>query len=422
MKIKTLSATNLRALKNAELKFNPRMTLLVGVNGLGKTTILDAIRIVLAQVLPHVNGVRGDHLAFSVSDIRISNKKETGSDALSVELNCVVPGAKMKYTWHKPRTDHAVIAAGSVRNPIREKPEQQRLEATAIDGSKVVGIGRETQLAVYFSTRRSLASDRRASKGRTASDRSAALSEALSSRELRLAELAYWMKAQEELGREEPKRQRHLAAMCRAARKFLPACKRIWAETSPSARLFILKGKTKLDVRQLSDGERGMLALVLDLARRMSQARPDARDPVSEVEAVVLIDELDLHLHPQWQRTIVPRLTRTFPRCQFIATTHSPQIIAAVKPEQIVLLTPTGLIEPDRSLGMDSNWILKHVMGTDERPARTAQTIRGIEAQIDSGSFRSARAAIAKARKIWSDLPDWPILEMRMKRMEDAAG
>jgi predicted ATP-binding protein involved in virulence len=179
--------------------------------------------------------------------------------------------------------------------------------------------------------------------------------------------------------------------------------------------------KSTLDVRQLSDGERSTLALVLDLAQRLSQACPDLTDPIKKGEAVVLIDELDLHLHPQWQRTIVDRLTRTFPRCQFIATTHSPQIVAAVEPEQVMLLTEKGIIRPNRTLGMDSNWILRHLMETDERPAATAKAIENVEALISKGDYSKARKQIATYRKTWSDLPDWAILETRMLRMEALA-
>ena len=80
------------------------------------------------------------------------------------------------------------------------------------------------------------------------------------------------------------------------------------------------RGDVTLQIPQLSDGERGMLALVLDLAKRLSQANPSLADPLSESQAVVLIDELDLHLHPKWQRHVARKLMATFPGCQFIAT------------------------------------------------------------------------------------------------------
>ena len=120
-------------------------------------------------------------------------------------------------------------------------------------------------------------------------------------------------------------------------------------------------------VRHLSDGERGVLALVLDLARRLVQANPEMDNPVLEAEAVVLIDEIDLHLHPSWQRAIVRNLTSTFPRCQFIATTHSPQVIGEVGHERIHIMTDSEVYSPTHSFGVDSSRVLDEIMDAESR-------------------------------------------------------
>ena len=96
--------------------------------------------------------------------------------------------------------------------------------------------------------------------------------------------------------------------------------------------------------QNLSDGQRIMLGLVGDLARRASTLNPHLGDlALKQTPGVVLIDELDLHLHPNWQRRVVRDLKKTFPSLQFIATTHSPQLIGEVEPEQIRLLTNTDV-------------------------------------------------------------------------------
>ena len=213
-----------------------------------------------------------------------------------------------------------------------------------------------------------------------------------------------------------------MMALQRAAKAFLPECKNLRAENSPKPRLLVDKGRMQLDVRQLSDGERGLFAIVLDLARRLSQANPKLADPVKQGAAIVLIDELDLHLHPRWQRTIVEQLTTTFPNCQFITTTHSPQIVAAVEPEHVLLLSGAGVFRPDRSFGMDSNWILRHLMEADDRPLDAADRIKSIEALINNAEFKKARTAIATAKQHGLDLPEWSIFEARMARMEVLAG
>lgn len=412
MKIQNLTVTNVRAFKHAQFEFAPGMNLLVGLNGLGKTTVLDVLRIMLSQVLPHVNEIRGDSLNFDLDDIRFS------ADALSAELKCEVPGAVISYTAHKPRAQYIPKEGGNVRDTVTETPKRNTLVARMKNGREIYKLETEKQLAVFFSTQRSLASDAQPSKRKSGGDIEAALAEALSSRELRLAEFAYWMEAQRQLGVEQPTRLKHLTTLQRAAKKFLPECKNLRAETNPRPRLLIDKGKCTLDVRQLSEGERGLLALVLDLAKRLSQLNGSVADPLAGGEAVVLIDELDLHLHPKWQRTIVERLIATFPKCQFIATTHSPQIVTAVEPEQVLLLTTNGVVRPDRTLGMDSNWILRHLMEDEERPADSAKAIREVETLIRKGLFSKARKQIAVYRKQKFDLPEWAVLETRMARME----
>jgi predicted ATP-binding protein involved in virulence len=135
----------------------------------------------------------------------------------------------------------------------------------------------------------------------------------------------------------------------------------------------VKKQGQELIVNQLSDGEKCSLAMVGDLARRLAITNPGLRNPL-EGSAVVLIDEIELHLHPKWQREIIPALTRTFPNCQFIITTHSPQVISQVKPDGIYILeaTPEGIVakQPESSFGRDSNRILEDLMDVSERPQK----------------------------------------------------
>ncbi len=89
----------------------------------------------------------------------------------------------------------------------------------------------------------------------------------------------------------------------------------------------------------LSDGVRNALGLVLDLTMRCAQLNPHLGErAASETSGVVLIDELDLHLHPTWQSHIIDDLRKAFPRVQFIITTHSPLLISSRRPDEVVIL------------------------------------------------------------------------------------
>jgi hypothetical protein len=94
--------------------------------------------------------------------------------------------------------------------------------------------------------------------------------------------------------------------------------------------------------------------------------------------------------------------------------------VAAVEPEQVLLIVKKKVIRADRTLGMDSNWILRHLMEDEERPAESAAAIRTVETLIQKGNFTKARLAILAYRKRF-DLPEWAVLETRMARMEALA-
>ena len=263
-----------------------------------------------------------------------------------------------------------------------------------------------------------MASYGRAVRSRTTGGRATAYAEGLLPRPLRVGQFAEWMRVQKALAKEQSAAERYLRVLQSAVERFLPTYHNLRPASEGSLRLQIDRGGVPLEVGQLSDGERGVLALVLDLARRLSQANPSLDDPLSEGQAVVLIDEIDLHLHPKWQRQIVRKLTRTFPRCQFIATSHSPQVVASVDPEQVHHLAPTDIVRPDRSRGMDSNWILRHLMEADDRPKDAKVILESVERSVEKGAFAEARAAISEAKKEGFDLPEWSVLEARIARLE----
>jgi predicted ATP-binding protein involved in virulence len=412
MRIKRLQVVNLRAFEQAEFNFEKGMNLLVGVNGVGKTTVLDALCICLSKILPNVTASRSRPLPFVEEDIRVH------SDFMTVHCSFEFQGKDFTYLVHKNRESSVPRDSDKPREQVWETPDKEYFQPLLPSSFKGLKKAKEQPLGIFFSTRRSLVSDTSPSKTSAAGGQAAAFADALSRRELRLQEIAHWMRAQEVQGHELPLALKHLSALKRAAKCFLPECENLRAETSPKPRLLVDKAGKTLDLRQLSDGERGMFALALDLAQRLSQANPKLADPVKNGSAIVLIDEIDLHLHPKWQRTVIKQLTETFQNCQFIATTHSPQIVAAVEPDQVLLFKGNEVMRPDRTLGMDSNWILRFLMEADDRPAESTKAIQEVEALIKEGDLENARLKIATKRATGLDLPEWSVLEARMARME----
>ena len=435
LRVTSLKLANLRAIETAEFEFQPGFNLIVGVNGVGKSTVLDALRICISRILPSISASRAKAMAFATDDIRI------GFPFLDVEVSLGIALDEFRFTRRQWRETYAaddqqnldrlrrqILSSERLRdrarNLLRELEESHGVADSDIFAppqAQLKKAARSVAVAancVYFSTNRSVASYASASKSRAVGGTSVAYAEALIPRPMYVAQFADWMRVQETLAKEQHLEARHLEVLSLAIARFLPTYENLRPSDTNSSHLVINQGEISLDVGQLSDGERGVLALVLDLARRLSQANPSLADPLTDGEAIVLIDEIDLHLHPKWQRTIVENLIGVFPRCQFIATTHSPQIVAAVEPEQVLMLTGTEVVHPDRSLGMDSNWILRHLMEDDDRPVSAALAIRMVESLIQKGAFTKARAAISKEKKKGLDLPEWSVLEARMVRLE----
>jgi len=271
---------------------------------------------------------------------------------------------------------------------------------------------------VFYSTRRSNFRGEKIRAGSKLSGQQLAFSDSLRDRDLNWLDFAYWWLAQEELGRETGKNVfgHRMLVLSRVISYFMDSFSNFRVERKVYNRenekgefekiediqLLIDKEGIPVSVTLLSDGERGLLFLIIDLARRLTQANPKLPDPLHDGKAVVLIDELDLHLHPRWQRDVVEKLTRTFPNCQFIATTHSPQIVGEVSPENITILdTNKAPYRPDRSLGMDTNWILRHLMETPERTGDYQQMLDDISALIAEKKYDLAMLKVQEARSLY---------------------
>ena len=153
-----------------------------------------------------------------------------------------------------------------------------------------------------------------------------------------------------------------------------------------------------------------MLAMVGDIARRLAIANPSLADPLLG-DGVVLIDELDLHLHPSWQRAVIPGLERTFPNCQFIVATHSPQVLSTAKDATVYLLFALdGSIQAKKlqaPYGRDTNTILEELMDVTERPREIKDRILEYFNTIERGDLADAkRLRKALALDIGEDDPE----------------
>ena len=187
-------------------------------------------------------------------------------------------------------------------------------------------------------------------------------------------------------------------------------------------RMEVEKNGERLTVNQLSDGEKCLMAMVGDLARRMAIANP-LRDNLLEGEGVILIDEIDLHLHPKWQRMVVPKLAAVFPKCQFLVSTHSPHVVTHVQPENLFLLKMTGeglaSLRPSESYGKTVERVLEDLMGLETtRPDDVTTALQHIYDQINKGDLEKAGKAIDELKNRIGEDPELIKASVLIKRKE----
>ncbi len=156
---------------------------------------------------------------------------------------------------------------------------------------------------------------------------------------------------------------------------------------------------------ELSDGYHVFIALVVDIARRAVMLnRFDGAAAPARVEGVVLIDELDLHLHPSWQRVALPRLREAFPRLQLVVTTHSPQVLSSAENRQVRGLVDGRIQEGQVFVeGRDTNAILRDHMHTDDRDEEGVIALRRLHDAIDRGDREETERIYRDLLRRWGE-------------------
>lgn len=347
MQLHEISAENFRAKEAVRLKLGSRLTLLIGENGTGKTTVLDAIAIALSVVfkyLPDRKNIKG--ISFREGDIL----KKNGQELPYAFIKAICTNNGPKWDLMRKRDSNQSTEEQVPREREGFRGLQQYIE------EKIVEPWNKTEdfdlpIIAYYGVNRALISvpKRRSNFGKNYS-RFAALADSLNAIS-RFRSALIWMYHKEDEERRKQKEERNfdaklpeLEAIHQCIYKLLPGTNNFRTAINP-LRYLIEYGSQDLKIDQFSDGYKIMLGLAIDLSTRMAAANPHMDNPL-ETEGIVLIDEIDLHLHPTWQQRVISDLLRTFPNTQFVLTSHSPILVEGVnnllKRHAIAHLLPTS--------------------------------------------------------------------------------
>ncbi len=400
MKLKSVEIENYRAIEKLKLPLDPSLTVLHGDNGYGKTSVLSAIAVGLGAI---PDSLPGD---VSGIDFRKEDQRE-GAESPRVSVT-TMDGTQWERQGGKQAEDRAV--AQRLLNLGR------LLESMNMSGVEEEGPPGDLPIVAFYSTDRNLSGMRKTPKNPNTvsiSPRFAALEGALSAYTDFKGLLGwFYIKEDEELREQKERRDfdyqlKDVSVVRQAISSMLPEVSNPRTELNPVRFVVSVKSEQgrveKFSLDQLSGGYRIVLALAADLARRMVQGNPHLDDPLTS-EAVVLIDELELHLHPGWQQRILGDLQRTFPNAQFIVSTHSPQVLTTVEPQRIVELAREG----DRivagapagaTYGAEAGDVLSVVMGVKERPENEfTKALEQYRRLIREGHWESKEALSLRSR------------------------
>ena len=376
--LREIHLDNYRCFDELTLPLEADTTILFAENGGGKTALLTALAMGLAVIQ------RDAPKTLKLNAGRDS-RRGTPNDKGAPE-----PAGPCEVTWTAAVGENETVTWSTAVQPASARTRNQhRSIFEAVEAVRVPGV-RWPLFAWYGVDRMGHLRDRRR-KVEFTWDRWEAYASALDPN-LDEAPLLQWLQ-NEMLGdvsrREqgEPERLFH-KSMLEVAVGATPGAKNAWYDPVARSPMVRFEDGHVAPWSELSDGYHVFIALVADIARRAVMLNEiDGADAPARVEGVVLIDELDLHLHPRWQREALPRLRNAFPRLQFIITTHSPQVLSSAENRQVRHLVNGRIQEQNVFVSRrDTNAILRDLMSTDDRDDEGAADLRRLYKAIDQGN------------------------------------
>lgn len=419
MRIDTLEVQNFKKFVRQRFELHPRFNLLVGENGSGKTSVLDALAVSLGVWLVHPPDtlVRSSGRNILRKEVRLEPSR--GGDRIQFREQLPVQvrahgqiGPEGEVSWTRQLGESGKTSNRDARRALDIIARMYERDAA---GERVLC----PVLAYYGAGRAWLPSNQRTSKESRLhgpARRWAAFYDCFNER-IRFGDLNEWFRREVTASANRRGRMRPgFEVVRRAVLRCVEGADDLWFDSDLDQLVLSVRGEPQ-PLDNLSAGQQMMLALVADLAvKAVTQNAfllpPDELEPeeqalpalprlLRETPGVVLIDELDVHLHPRWQRRVATDLKRTFPAIQFVCTSHSPQVIGELPREEVRLLGPGGVTLPSVARGADSNWILDHVMtGAASETAVARALQRGAEDALAEGDLAGARSRLSELRAL----------------------
>ncbi|EMY78010.1 AAA domain protein [Leptospira weilii serovar Ranarum str. ICFT] len=357
MQIDSLKIENFRRFANQNFSFNNRFNLIVGENGAGKTSLLDAIAVATGSWFLGIQGY--DSRSIKQDEVRVlRNEFEgvityEGQYPVSIKAEGIIQSSKVEWT----RTLNGP-GGRTTRTGAQSAKDISEQTAQAVSQGEPCLL----PLIAHYGAGRLWVQPRDMNdfynQKQTHNSRLDGYLYSLDPR-INFSDLFQWIRKEKYISLQDGKERKQYVAVKNAILSCLDHGKSIDYSVKEEDIMVEIDPQGILPFRLLSDGQRNMIALAADIGFKAAQLNPQLGENVlQETPGIVLIDEIDLLLHPKWQRHVINDLKKTFPKIQFFASTHSPQIIGETPIEEVILLTENGPVHPSIAYGADSkgNW------------------------------------------------------------------
>ena len=374
MRIDHLTLVNFKCFERESFTLHPECTLLVGVNGSGKTSILEALSVAVGSWFLGVDGTSTRHIRQSEVRLQAHRLGPKGEHETRWESHypCMVAArgivADQSLVWERSlngkrgRTTYGGARelkslATHICELVRREPEATLLPLVGYYGSGRLWDAPREQAQVKES-------DMWQDNGDTKLSRFDGYADSIDPR-ISVGALSRWIARQSWIGFQRGRETLLFRTVKTAMIRCIQGAKDLYFDADYGEVILEIEGQGAQPFNNLSDGQRSTLAFVGDMARKAAILNPQlGEDVLARTPGVVIVDELDLHLHPQWQRRILEDLRQTFPRVQFIATTHSPFLIQSLRErEELILL---GGQPPGEPPNLSLREIAQGIMGIAE--------------------------------------------------------
>lgn len=426
MEIQSLELTNFRGIAHANMTLDGKSAVIYGINGMGKSTILQACSVLFFRILSMLTASdlgSDSKVKIEDSDIKI------GAQAARISMQLNIDHTVYSYfrsAEQNGRRIHSGMDAKRIVDQFRRLyvgqymslEEEETDESDRERESTRVLVFNESNMPIYasYGVNRYVA-DRRnkvLEKDINLAGKLEALRDVFDPT-INFQLFFEWFRGRQEYENskrveKESFKDAQLSAVREAILKIMDndfSDIKIKIDNE-DAQMVAVKHHTELSIAQLSEGEKCVLAMTGDLARKLAIANPSRENPL-EGEGVVLIDEVDLHLHPSWQGRMMPLLFRTFPNIQFIVTTHSPKVLSEIKDEANIFEiyqdgNAINVRKQDPMNGWDINHIMRDFMHTDILNEETQKLIDEIYNCIENENFDQAEEFVDQLAKITDEM------------------